>query len=348
MDVAAFTGFDGPESVEVETRDDPEPGEGEAVIDVEACSINRHDLWIVEGESAMVTDDALPFVSGLDVAGTVAAVGEDVENGTGARTGGEAGITPGDRVVLCPNETCGACRYCREGPENLCENFSLFHGGLAERALCEVDRLVVLPDSVSMTSATALPTAYMTAYHMLRCGDLAANDLVSIPGATGGVGVAAVQLVGALGARSIGTTSSSEKADRLREIGADHVIESGDPAEIATKTREIGDPDVVINHLGGEFTRAGLESMRRGGRMVICGRTAGGTSEIDVAPFFLSHQRVIGSTMGTQADLERLVGLVEGGAFEPPVDETYDLAETDAAFADMASRDAFGKLVVEP
>jgi NADPH2:quinone reductase len=82
--------------------------------------------------------------------------------------------------------------------------------------------------------------------------------------------------------------------------------------------------------------------------MVVCGRTAGGVSKIDVAPFFLSHQHVVGSTMGTQDDLERLIDLVSEDAFEPPVDGTYALDETDRAFADMQRRDAFGKLVVEP
>lgn len=346
MRVAAFTGFDGPESVAIEERADPEAGGRKAVVDVEACSINRHDLWILEGDSAMVDEDTLPFVSGLDVAGTVRSVGERVEDAGDAGAGGE--VEPGDRVLLCPNETCGTCRYCREGPENLCANFGLFHGGLAERALVEADRLVSLPDAVSTTTATALPTAYMTAYHMLRRADVTAGDLVFVPGATGGVGVAAVQLVGVLGARSIGTTTSTQKAARLREIGVDHVVESGDTDAIADEVAAIGAPDAVINHLGGEFTRRGLDVMDRGGRMVICGRTAGGVSEIDVAPFFLSHQRVIGSTMGTQGDLERLVRLVENDVFEPPVDATYALDETDRAFADMRKRDAFGKLVVEP
>jgi len=187
----------------------------------------------------------------------------------------------------------------------------------------------------------------MTAYHMLRRAAVTAGDLVFVPGATGGVGVAAVQLVSALGARSIGTTSSSEKATRLREI-ADHVVESADVDAIAEEVNAIGTPDAVINHLGGEFTRMGLDVLRRGGRMVICGRTAGRTSEIDIPSLFLSHQRVIGSTMGTQGDLERLVRLVEDDAFEPPVDATYALDETGRAFADMRERDAFGKLVVEP
>ncbi|WP_152040362.1 alcohol dehydrogenase catalytic domain-containing protein [Salinigranum salinum] len=334
MRAAAFTELIGPDGVSVIDRPDPEPGPGEAVVDVDACAINRHDLWILEGESTMVDADELPFVSGLDVAGVVRAVGDGAD------------VDPGDRVVLCPNETCGTCRFCRDGPENLCEAFSLYHGGLAERAVVAADRLVRLPDSVTATTAAALPTAYMTAYHMLRRADVGPGDLVFVPGATGGVGVASVQLADVMGARTIGTSSSAAKLDRVAALGLDHAIESDDPDEIRAAVSEVGTPDVVLNHLGGAYTAVGLDVVRRGGRMLVCGRTAGSVSEIDVPDLFLGHKRVEGSTMGTQRDLERLVGLVASGEFSPVIDATYPLEETGAAFAAMQARESVGKLVV--
>jgi NADPH2:quinone reductase len=337
MRAAAFSELTGPDGVSIVNRPTPEPGRGEAVVTVEACAINRHDLWILEGDSAMVDADDLPFVTGLDVAGTVDAVGEGV-----------TGVEPGDRVVLCPNETCGTCRYCREGPENLCENFSLYHGGLAEAARVRADRLVALPDGVDVVEAAALPTAYMTAFHMLRRVDAGPGDLVFVPGVTGGVGVAGVQLADALGAHTVGTSSSREKLSRVESLGLDHAVESTDPDEIRAAVGDIGTVDGVLNHLGGEYTQVGLDVLRRGGRMAVCGRTAGGTSEIDIPDLFLGHKRVIGSTMGTQGDLERLVGLVADGELTPEIDETYPLAETGAAFAAMQDRDSVGKLVVTP
>jgi NADPH:quinone reductase-like Zn-dependent oxidoreductase len=333
MRVAAFADLVGPEGVELEERDDPAPGPGEAVVDVEACAINRHDLWILEGDSAMVSGDDLPFVSGLDVAGTVATVGEGVE-----------GVEPGDRVVLCPNETCGTCEFCREGPENLCANFSLFHGGLAERARVAADRLVARPDGMDASTAAAIPTAYMTAWHMIRRADVSAGDRVLVLGATGGVGVACVQLLDVIGARSVGTSTSPEKLERLGDLGCDRPVEVADPDGVGA----LDEVDAVLNHLGGEYTEAALRRLRRGGRMVVCGRTAGGQSTVDVARLFLNHHRVIGSTMGTQADLERLVDLVADGAFDPVVGREYDLESTREAFAEMQSRDLFGKSVVRP
>jgi NADPH2:quinone reductase len=336
MRVAAFAELIGPDGVSIEETDDPAPAPGQAVVDVRACSINRHDLWILRGDSAMVDTSDLPFVSGLDVAGVVDRVGEG------------ASVDPGDRVVLCPNQTCGRCRYCRDGPENRCEAFSLYHGGLAEEALVSADRLVRLPDDVGASAAAALPTAYLTAWHMIRRADVSAGDLVLVPGATGGVGVAAVQLLDAIGARSIGSSRSAEKLARLEDL-ADHTIETGDPEELADRTLEVGETAAVVNHLGGGgYTRAGLRTLERGGRMVICGRTTGETAEIPVGEFFLSHRHVIGSTMGTQPDLERLVDLVADDALDPVVDAEYDLEDTDEAFARMEANDAVGKLIVRP
>ncbi|WP_435361013.1 alcohol dehydrogenase catalytic domain-containing protein [Haloarchaeobius sp. DFWS5] len=337
MRAAAFTELVGPDGVETIEQPDPDPGHGEAVVSVEACSINRHDLWILEGDSAMVAADDIPFVSGLDVAGVVESVGDGV-----------SGVEPGQRVLLCPNETCGTCRVCREGPENLCENFSLYHGGLADTALVQADRLLPIPDSVSATTAACLPTAYLTAFHMLRKADVGPGDLVFVPGATGGVGVACVQLASILGATSIGTSSSAAKLDHLESLGLDHAIEGTDPETLRTEVDGIGTADAVMNHLGGEYTKLGLDVLRRGGRMVICGRTAGGRSEIDVPDLFLGHKEVVGSTMGTQPELARLVDLVADGDLQPEVDETFSLAETGEAFATMQRRDSLGKLVVTP
>ena len=336
MRAAAFTELVGPDGVEIVERDDPAPGEGEAVVDVRACSINRHDLWILEGDSAMVSEDVLPFVSGLDVAGVVREAGPDAD------------VEAGDRVVLCPNETCGVCRYCREGPENLCEYFSLYHGGLAERATVEASRLIDLPESVSFAEAAALPTAYLTAWHMLRKADVGAGDLVFVPGATGGVGVACVQLADVIGAKSVGTSTSAAKLDRLSELGCDHLVETADPEEMVEAVRSVGEVDAVLNHLAGEYVEAGLKVLRRGGKQVVCGRTAGRKSEFGAAPFFLGHREIIGSTMGTQPELEKLVGLVADGELDPVVGGTYPLAETDEAFREMAERGVFGKLIVEP
>ena len=336
MRAAAFTGLGGPEHVEVIDTEEPTVGDGQALLRVRGAALNRHDLFYLQGDFRL-REEHLPFVSGVDVAGEVVETGPGVES-----------VAAGDRVVLCPMQTCGVCDHCREGPENLCERYSLFHGGFAERAVVDADRLVPVADDVDLVSAAALPVAYMTAWHMLRRAEVTAGDTVLIPGATGGVGVAATQLVDALGAESVCTSTSESKLDALGAFGADHRVRVTDASALADDVAEFGPVDAVLNHLGGPFTRAGLSALRRGGRMVVCGRTAGRFAEIDTQDLFLEHKRLVGSTMGTQADLRRVVGFVEDGRFEAPVHATYDLDETGRAFADMESRDVVGKLVVTP
>lgn len=336
MDVAAFTALGGPSGVEVVERASPTPGPGQVVIDVAGSSVNRHDLLYLEG-SFRLKARHLPFVSGVDVAGRVRTVGDGVD-----------GFDQGDPVVLNPMQTCGQCRFCRDGPENLCKEYSLFHGGFAEQALVDADRLIPVSADADLVAVAALPVAYMTAWHMLRRADVDAGDTVLVPGATGGIGVAAIQLVDAMGGHTVCTSSSAAKLDELAALGADHLVEAGSPAELASELDAFEPVDAVLNHLAGGFTDACLPALKRGGRMVICGRTVDQYSEVDTQELFLEHKRIIGSTMGTQADLERVVALYEDGALEPPIHGTYSLEEGGQAFADMRDRDVVGKLVITP
>jgi NADPH2:quinone reductase len=336
MRAAAFTGLGGPTNVDVVDVAEPTLDYGQALIRVHGAALNRHDLIYLQGDFRL-KEEHLPFVSGVDVAGEVLDVGTGVDS-----------VSPGDRVVLSPMQTCGECTHCRDGPENLCDEYRLFHGGFAERAAVDADRLVQVPENVDLTTAAALPVAYMTAWHMLRKANVTAGDTVLVPGATGGIGVAASQLIDTIGARCIGTSTSDVKLERLADLGVRHPLKLEDADDLEDTLGELPPVDSVLNHLGGEFTESCLAVLRTGGRMVICGRTAGQYSTIDTQDLFLGHKEIVGSTMGTQADLERIVRFVEDGAFEPPVHATYELDETDRAFAEMESRDAFGKLVVTP
>ncbi len=342
MREAAFTEFTVPGGVSIRTVDDPEPGPGEVVLDVEACGINHHDLWILKGEW-WVTEEMLPFVTGGEVAGVVDAVGEGVEGA----------VEPGDRVMLYALLTCGTCRYCREGPENLCEDGELYHGGLAEKALIGADyvdqgRLIPLPDGVSTTQAATLSAAYTTTWHAFRRANVTTGDLVFVPGATGAVGVAAVQLLDLLGARSIGTSRSESKLDRVTDLGLDHAIHGSDPEAIEDAVLDIGQPDVMLNHLGGPYTGLGVRVLRRGGTMVVIGDTTGTVSEINNRELYGSRIDILGSSAGTQHEVEKLIQLVDAGEFSPVIDREYPLAETEQAFQDLSNAEMVGNLVVTP
>jgi NADPH2:quinone reductase len=333
---ATFAELTGPDGIEYQDVPDPEPGPGEAVVDVAAASLNRHDLFVLRGESAATEGVDLPFVSGLDLAGTVAAVGSGVE-----------GVAVGDRVMLCPNRTCGTCRFCRDGPENRCESFGLFHGAFAEQACVDADRLLALPEDVDARTAATLPTAYTTAWHMLRRAEATAGDRVFVPGATGSVGVAALGLLDAVGAETIGSSGDPEKCERLDGL-ADRVIEGRDPERLRAAVTDGGPVDAVLNHLGGAYVQLGFDVLRRGGRMAVCGKTAGERADIAVDDLYWNQYTLAGSTMGTQGDLARVLSLVAAGEVSPVVDSTYDLEEAATAFRRMADSNALGALVLEP
>jgi len=335
MRVAAFTSYEGTEAIEIQEHVDPSPGTGEAVVRVEAASLNHRDLWKLKTDREDRAD--LPFVAGGDLAGTVAQVGPDVSS-----------VSEGDRVVLDPLLPCGTCRFCRDGPENMCEAYDSYDGAFAERALVRADRLVPLPDTVEYGDAAALPIAYMTAYRMLKRADTEAGDLVFVPGATGGVGVAAVQLADVMGAETIGTSTSASKLDRVEAAGLDHALHTGDPEEMRAAVEDVGAVDVTVNHLGGPYTRLGVEVLRRNGTMVVCGRTAGRYPQIDVQDLYYGHKQILGSTLGTHHDLVRLVEFVAAGRLDPVLAERYPLGETARAFEDMQDREQVGKLLVEP
>lgn len=336
MRVAAYTDNGMPPSVEIKERPTPEPDAGEAVVRVEAAALNHRDLWKLEDDDRLPASE-LPFVPGGDLAGTVAETGPDV-----------SGLSPGDRVVLCPIETCGNCQFCRNGPENMCENYGSYDGAFTEQALVEADRLVQLPESIGFVEAAALPIAYMTAYRMLKRGETAPGDLVFVPGATGGVGVAAIQLAALFGAETIGTSRSEDKLRTVESLGLDHAIHTEDPETMRESVAAIGDVDVSINHLGGPFTRVGLDVLRTDGAMILCGRTAGRFPEFDAQDLYFGHKRLFGSTLGTQPDLEELVSFVESGRLEPVVGTEYPLSRTEQMLEDMQARDMVGKLVVRP
>lgn len=336
MRAATITGYDGIDDIELRDHPDPIPDEGEAVVRVEAASLNHRDLWPLKRDGGG-EPDRLPYVPGGDLAGEVIELGDT-----------DADLERGDRVVLCPLITCGDCRFCRNGPENMCERYRSYDGGFAEQALVEAERLVPLPEGVSVEDAAALPIAYMTAYRMLKRGDCGAGDLVFVPGATGGVGLAAVQLANLMGAETVGTSSSAEKLDRVERAGLDHAIHAEDPDAMGEAVADVGTVDVTINHVGGPFTEVGIEVLRRDGAMVICGSTAGHDPSFDARHLYLNHKRIVGSTLGTQPDLEELVDFVAEDRLDPVIGERFSLADTPEAFRTMADRAAVGKILVRP
>ena len=312
---------------------DPVAGEGQVVVRIRACTLNYHDIFTMRGMPGIRVP--LPVIMGIDAAGEVASIGPGV-----------SGFAPGDRVLIDPiNRQTGKLFG------------EMMNGGLAELAVLEAHMLVPMPDGVGFAEAAALPCAYGTAYRMMVTrGAVEAGEKVLILGASGGVGTCCVQLARMAGAHVIAAASSPEKMERLLALGADEVINYAEQDFMKQIHALHGKPriaggggvDVVVNFTGGETWVPALRSLKRHGRMLTCGATAGYAPQTDIRYIWTFEQTIIGSNGWERADVGKLLDLVGDGKLHPVVDATYALEDTRAAFAALEDRRVFGKAVVTP
>jgi NADPH:quinone reductase-like Zn-dependent oxidoreductase len=331
----------GPEALEWGEWPDPSPGPGEVTVRVRACALNHLDLWLRNGVPGHRFP--LPLIPGSEVAGDVAATGAGVTD-----------LAPGTPCFVASGVSCGVCARCLAGLDHLCAHYGLLgehrDGGYAELVTVPRRNVLPLPRGLSYVEAAALPLGFLTAWHMLaaRAG-LAAHEVILLHAAGSGVTSAGIQIARLLGARRILVTAGSEaKLARARELGATHGIlyNQGDFVRAAREATQGAGVDVVFDHVGGETFERSLKLLKRGGRIVLCGATSGAEAKVNLRALFFKQLSVLGSTMGSLAELMSLLPYFESGALRPVVDRTFPLAEAPAAQEFLARRGAFGKLVL--
>lgn len=332
------------ENLQLLEVDVPDVGSEEVLLDVKAAALNHQDLIAVRELEQYVPE--YPFWGGGDMAGEIAVVGERVD-----------GWAVGDRVVVDPTVTCGTCRHCREGQQSMCETYEAFgehrKGGFAEYAAVPARNLHEIPDEIDWETAAAAPMATGTAWRaLLSRAQLEPFETLLIVGATGGVGHMAVQIADRIANvdRLFGTTSSDEKAEFLRDLGVDHVIDyTSEPFDrrVWELTDERG-VDVVYNNVGGETWVRSMRSLTPGGRLIASGATAGPNPETELRLLFVRQLSVLGSTAHAGADLDRALTAVWDGTLEPIVQATFPLEGYARAFDMMADRELLGKVVLRP
>ncbi|MEW5849523.1 MAG: zinc-binding dehydrogenase [Myxococcota bacterium] len=330
-DVDVLTDLDLPE---------PTPGPGEVVVDVKAVALNHLDVWVRRGMAG--GDLPKPFVLGSDIAGMISAVGQGV---TDAKVG--------DEVVLAPGVCCGRCSFCLSGEDSLCADYGILGetttGGYAQRIAVPAGNALPKPKGLSFPEAAAFPLTFLTAWRMLvNRAQVKAGETVLITGASAGVGVAAIQIAKLHGATVIAATRGPEKQARAKALGADHVVDSEDLKKAVRAIVGREGVEVVFEHVGGETFKTALGLLRRGGRLVTCGATSGFLAEIDLRHLFIKQQSILGSTMGSRADLLRIVKLVEAGRLKPIVDVVLPLSQAKEAHKLLEERKHFGKVVLTP
>lgn len=303
-------------ALEVDERPDPEPEDGWVTVEVRAASLNHHDLWSLRGVG--LKEERLPMILGCDA----------------------AGLDPdGNEVVV--HSVIGDPDW--RGDETLDPGRTLLSelhpGTLAERVAVPKRNLIPKPDALSFAEAACLPTAWLTAYRMLFVrGEAQPGQTVLIQGASGGVATASILLARAAGLRVWVTSRSEEKRAEATELGAHQAIESGE----RTPERV----DIVIETVGEATWGHSMRALKPGGKLIVAGSTSGADPSAELQRLFFLQLDVLGSTMGTKAELERLVRFCEVAGIKPPVDKTFPLSEAAAALETMAEGEMFGKIVL--
>ena len=340
MKAVRFHQHGGPDVLRYEDAPDPQAKPGWIVVGVRACAMNHLDIWQRQGLERVKIP--FPHISGADVAGEISALGEGV-----------TGLRLGQRVMLQPGLSCGACARCQAGEDNFCDRYDVLgyqsDGGYAELVTVPDVNAIPLPDHIDFVTAAAFPLAFLTAWHMLYSrARLAKGETVLVIAAGSGVGQAAVQLAKAAGTRVIATAGGDAKLSASKKIGADEVIDHY-REDVVARVREMTSRrgvDVVIEHVGTATWERSVRSLARGGRLVTCGATTGHDAEIDLRHLFARQLSLLGSYMGGKPELLRASELFFRGEVRPIVDRTYPLSETAQAHRYLESSSQFGKVVL--
>lgn len=332
----------GPEVLEFAEIETPHPGPAEALVRVRACALNHLDLWTRSGRAGYTPP--LPHVLGDDIAGEIAALPQDVDT---------TGLAVGQRVMLQPGTSCGRCAACLSGDDFACRQYRILGhgraGGYAEFVAVPLANLIPIPDSISFENAAAFPLVFLTAWRMLVVrAQVKLGDDVLVWAAGSGVGMAAIQIAKLMGARVIATAGGEKKLELARSLGADAVVDhyQGDVvAEVKRFTSKKG-AEIVIEHTGEKTWERSIQSLTHRGRLVTCGATSGPKGSTDLRFVFAKHLSLMGSYMGSRADLLAASPHFFAGRLKTVVHATLPLERAADAHRMMEASEHFGKIVL--
>jgi NADPH:quinone reductase-like Zn-dependent oxidoreductase len=319
---------------------DPVPGPDQVIVRLHAAALNHLDLFVRQGIPTLKL--TLPHILGADGAGHVAELGSDVTD-----------LEVGDRVVLNPGVPCGRCEYCLRGEDSLCVDYKILGehlpGTYAERVAVSAKNALKIPTDLAFETAAAAPLAFMTAWRMLvtRAAVRPGEDVL-ILGAGAGIATASIQIAKLAGCTVFVTSSSDEKLQRAKELGADVLVNyKAMPWSKAiwelTGRRGV---DVIVDHVGEATFKDSVRTLRKGGRVLVPGATTGPMLELDARYLFWRQLSVLGSTMANRREFEEVMKLVFMGRLKPVVDRVFPLDEARAAHEYLARGEQFGKVVL--
>lgn len=322
------------ENVHIEDVPDPRPAPGECLIRVKAVSLNGFDPMILRGIPGLRTP--MPMTPGADVSGEIVELGAEIDRSR---------WKVGARVALIPNRKRGMMG-------------ETLRGGACELIAVEPEWLLPVPDEVTDAQAACLPTAYGAAIRMMYTrGQIQTGEKVLILGASGGVGTCCVQLAKLAGCHVVAVTSSPGKAEKLKSIGADHVIDTSRENYVEAVVKTYGKPrtyeggggmDVVVNYSGGDSWAECFRTLRLRGRLLTCGATAGYDPKTDIRYIWSFEFSIIGSNGWTREDHATLLDMIAHGRLKPVIHSELPLERIHEGYRDLIDRRAFGKIVLIP
>lgn len=325
----------------VDVADPGAPGLGEVTVKIGAVALNHIDVWGWRGMA--FAKRKLPLTIGAEAAGVVETVGPGVSN-----------LQPGQIVSIYGARTCGLCRPCREGRDNLCEHVSGVHGFHLDGFACErvnlpARLLVPAPPGVDAVAAALAPVTFGTVEHMLfDNAKLEPGEHILVHAGGSGIGSAAIQLAKKIGCTVYTTVGSDEKIEPAKALGADHVINyRTDRFEgVLRKLTKKRGVDVVFEHVGKDTWAGSMFSLKRGGRLVTCGSTSGVSTDVNLMMLFQQQLRLIGSFGCRMENMANAMQKMAAGLVHPVIDTEVDFKSIDKALARMETRDVFGKIVL--
>ncbi len=339
----------GPEVLNIEEVPTPSPGPDDVLIRVHACGMNNMDIWARSGPPGgrpifPWRERAFPMTTGGDVAGVIERVGANVRD-----------WKPGDRVLVNPILACGQCEFCLAGEQTMCLSYQIFGehtpGGLAEQVVAPARNLLRVPEHVPFEKV-AVAGSFCTAWRMLiTAGGLRAGEDVLVVGASGAVGTAAMRIACMGGARRIFAVVTG--ADKARKAAAAGTMPIDRQTTPEFSERVLAETDGAGVHLaadpvGAPTWRETIRSLRRGGRMTICGASGGERPDFDIREVYQRHRRIIGAPLGNDADMRASVAAICSGAVDPIIHAVLPLSEIRTAHRIMEAREHFGKVVMVP
>jgi NADPH:quinone reductase-like Zn-dependent oxidoreductase len=321
-------------------EDPAPPAPGEVQVRVRALALNYLDVWGFRGMA--FAKRKMPQIVGVEAAGEVAAVGEGVSR-----------FKAGDPVTMYGAETCGHCRACREGRDNLCENVVGIMGfhvdGFARELVNRPERLVIpVPAGVTHEQAACAPIGFGTVQHMLfDNAKLEPGESILVHAGGSGIGTAAIKMAKALRCEVYATVGDDEKGEKARALGADHVVNYRTErfeGEVRRLTKRKG-VDVVFEHVGAETWNGSLLCLKRGGRLVTCGSTSGVSTTMNLMQLFQQQYRIFGSFGCRMENIVQSLDKMAGG-LTPVIDAVFPLDEFQRGLERLEGRRVFGKVVV--